>query len=189
MLLWFKDLPNLRILSHKNNEPMLFILFRAMTVIISILDRPSISLVHIWKSIKKWSSFAKKKIQLCWSTHAHPNIQLGGMILKLSPLIDITTNAFVWKPGISTSPMLLLRWLTSRHLFTPHQRKGQLISECIKGPLVTAFRSPLMKVLDSSVKILGLWIVTSWLHSLNILNQNSIKLCLIVHLVAMWTLK
>lgn len=64
---------------------------------------------------------------------------------------------------------LKLWWwqLTTWHLFTPRQRKGQLISECIKGPVVTAFRSPLVKVLDSSVKILGLWIVTSWLHSLN----------------------
>ena len=73
MLLWFKDLPNLRILSHKNNEPMLFILFRAMTVIISILDRPSISLVHIWKSIKKWSSLQKENSALlehtCPSKH------------------------------------------------------------------------------------------------------------------------
>ena len=119
-MVWcYSDLPNLRILSHKNNEPMLFILFRTMTVIISILDRPSISLVHIWKSIKKWSSFAKKKIQLCWSTHAHPNIQLGGMILKLSPLINITTNAFVWKPGISTSPMLLLIMMMVAYFQTP----------------------------------------------------------------------
>ena len=72
MLLWFKDLPNLRILSHKNNEPMLFILFCAMTVIISILDRPSISLVHIWKSIKKWSSLQKRKFSF---VGAHMPIQ------------------------------------------------------------------------------------------------------------------
>ena len=40
-------LPNLRILLRKNNEPTLFILFRAMTVITSISDRPNVSLVHI----------------------------------------------------------------------------------------------------------------------------------------------
>ena len=45
--------PNLRILSLKNNEPTLFILFRAMTVIKSLQDRSNVSLVHVWKSIKK----------------------------------------------------------------------------------------------------------------------------------------
>ena len=30
----------------------------------------NVSLVHVWKSIKKRFSFAKKKIQLYWSTHA-----------------------------------------------------------------------------------------------------------------------
>ena len=37
----------LRILSRKNNEPMLFFLFRAMTVITSISDRLNVSLVHV----------------------------------------------------------------------------------------------------------------------------------------------
>ena len=34
------------------------------------------------------------------------NHQLGGTILKLSPLVDVTTSAFVWKPCISTLPTL-----------------------------------------------------------------------------------
>ena len=34
--------------------------------------------------------------------------------------------------------------------------KRQLISDCIKGPLVAAFRSPLIKALDRSVETLGL---------------------------------
>ena len=34
--------------------------------------------------------------------------------------------------------------------------KRQLISERIKGPLIAAFRSPLMKALDRSVEMLGL---------------------------------
>ena len=59
--LWGIFLVNLRTLSWKNNEPTLFILFRAMTVITSVSDRPNISLVYVWKSIKKLSSFAKKK--------------------------------------------------------------------------------------------------------------------------------
>ena len=76
-----------------------------MTVITNISDRPKVSLVHIWKSIiKKLSSFAKKKIQLCGSTHAWLTIQLDGIILKLSILINIATSAFVWKPGISFPP-------------------------------------------------------------------------------------
>ena len=39
---------------------------------------------------------AKKKIQLCRSTHNNlTTIKLGGISLKLSPLIDVTTSAFV----------------------------------------------------------------------------------------------
>ena len=68
--LWGIFLPNLRILSRKNNEPTPFILFLAMTVTTNTSDRPNVSLVHVWKSIKKWFSFAKRKIQLYWSTHA-----------------------------------------------------------------------------------------------------------------------
>ena len=34
--------------------------------------------------------------------------------------------------------------------------KRQLISDCIEGPLIAAFRSPLMKALDRSVETLGL---------------------------------
>ena len=76
--LWGIFLPNLRILSRKNNEPTLFILFRAMTVITSLsdqtCDRPNVSLVHVWKSIKKQSSFAKKENsalleQTCLTNH------------------------------------------------------------------------------------------------------------------------
>ena len=48
------------------------------------------------------------------------------------------------------------------------RKKGQLISKRIKGPLLAAFRSPLIKALDRSVETLGLWIVTSRLYSLNL---------------------
>ena len=68
--LWGIFSPNLRILSRKNNEPTPFILFLAMTVTTNTSDRPNVSLVHVWKSIKKRFSFAKKKIQLYRSTHA-----------------------------------------------------------------------------------------------------------------------
>ena len=47
-------LPNLGILlSRKNNEPTLLILFRAMTVTMCIPDRPNVSLLHVWRSIKE----------------------------------------------------------------------------------------------------------------------------------------
>ena len=38
--------------------------------------------------------------------------------------------------------------------FTPRKKKGQLISERIKGPPVAAFRSPRMKEQDRSVETL-----------------------------------
>ena len=66
--------------------------------------------------------------------------------------------------------------------------KRPLLSDHIKGPLVAVFISPLMKALDRSVETLGLWIVTSLVTFIKSVNQSSIKLCLIVHLVAMWTL-
>ena len=69
--LWGIFLPNLRILSRKNNEPTPFILFLAMNVTMNTSDRPNVSLVHLWKSIKKRFSLAKKKIQLYRSTHAN----------------------------------------------------------------------------------------------------------------------
>ena len=57
--------------------------------------------------------------------------------------------------------------------------KRQQISDCIKGPLVAVFRSPLMKALDRSVETLGLWIVTSSVTFIKSANQSSVKLCLI----------
>ena len=45
-----------------------------------------------------------------------------------------------------------------------------------------------MKALDRSVEMFGLWIATSLVTFIKSVNQSSIKPCLIVHLVAMWTL-
>ena len=105
-ILWGIFSPNLRILTRKNNEPMPFILFLAMTVTTNTSDRPNVSLVHDWKSIKMRFSFTKRKIQLYRSTHAKLTMQLDGIILKLSPLIGVTTNAFVWRLGILILPTL-----------------------------------------------------------------------------------
>ena len=57
------------------------------------------------------------------------------------------------------------------------RKKRPLISDHIKGPLVTVFRSPLMKALDRNVETLGLWIVTSSVTFIKTANQSSIKLC------------
>ena len=54
--------------------------------------------------------------------------------------------------------------------------KRPLISDHIKGPLVAASRSPLMKALDRSVETLGPWIVTSSVTFILSANQSSIKL-------------
>ena len=56
--------------------------------------------------------------------------------------------------------------------------KRQLNSDCVKGPLVVVFRSPLMKALDRSVKMLDLWIVTYLVTFTKSVNQSSIKPCL-----------
>ena len=74
---------------------------------------------HVWKIIKKRSSFAKKKIQLYRSTHDWPTIQLGGINPKLSPLIGVTNGAFVWKPAISTPPTLLWIVMMAVYFLTP----------------------------------------------------------------------
>ena len=105
--LWGTFLPNLWILSRKNKLTNAIYSILCNGCDNQYINGPNLSLVHIWKSIKRHSSFAKKKIQLYWSTHAEPTIQLGGISLKLSPLISITTSTFVWKPGISTQPTLL----------------------------------------------------------------------------------
>ena len=74
-----------------------------------------------------------------------------------------------------------------RPIYTSSEKRP-LISDHIKGPLVAVFRSPLMKALDRSIETLGLWIVTSSVTLIKSVNQSSIKPCLIVHLVAVWTL-
>ena len=59
----------------------------------------------------------------------------------------------IHRPNILTLMTMVAYFLTP---INTSSEKRQLISECIKGPLVAAFRSPLMKVLDRSVETLGL---------------------------------
>ena len=84
---------------------------------------------------------------------------MGGISLKLSPPIGVTTSAFVWKLDILTLPTLLKIVMMVAYFLTPIytlSEKKQLISDRIKGPLVAVFRSPLMKALDRSVETLSL---------------------------------
>ena len=68
----------------------------------------SLGLAKICPKVKRFLNNFNIEAILYWSTHAQLyTIQLGGISLKLSPLICLTTSAFVWKPGISTLPMLL----------------------------------------------------------------------------------
>ena len=67
--LWGIFSPSLRILSRKNNEPTPFILSFTMTGTTNTSDRPNINLAHVWKSIKKRFSFAKRKKNSALSEH------------------------------------------------------------------------------------------------------------------------
>ena len=96
---------------------------------------------------------------------------LGGIILKLSQLIGVTTSVFVWKLGILT-PLTLLEIVTmAAYFLTPIytlSEKRQLISYHIKGSLVAA---------------LGLWIVSFSVTFIKSVNQSSIKPCLMLKVV------
>ena len=86
-------LPNLRILSRKNNEPTLFIPFHAMTVIKRQLSRRL-------KEHQKAFFFGKKENSALSERTCLTNHPIGW------DNSEITTSAFVWKPGISTPPTL-----------------------------------------------------------------------------------
>ena len=165
-------LPNLRILSRKNNEPTLSILFLAMTVIVSTSDRPNVSLIHVWKSIKERSPFCEKENSALSERTCLTNHIIGWDKSKI-----ITTNRRyhqrlcleAWHINSAHAPLNRDdgSLLPDAYLHLV-RKKRPLISDHIKGPLVAAFRSPLMKALDRSVETLGLWIVTPRLRSLNL---------------------
>ena len=104
--LWGIFLPNLRILSQKNNKLMPFILFLAMTVTTNTLEDQTSAWYTFERTSK--SSFLLQKRNSALLEHTYLNNHtIGGIILKLSLLISVTTSAFVWKPGILTPPALL----------------------------------------------------------------------------------
>ena len=157
-----------------------------MTVITSISDRPNFGLVHVWKSIKKRSSFAKKKIQLCRST-----CLTNHAIEWDKSKIIITNRRYhqhlcleAWHISSAHASLNRWWWLPTWRLLTLRQKKGQVKSKHVKWPLVAAIRSSLMKALNKSVETLGLRLLTSRLHLLNLYTRVA---CLIVHLVALST--
>ena len=67
--LWVICLPNLRILSRKNNKPTIFILFRGMTMITSISDRPMSVWYTFQRALKSGHLLQKRKFSFIG---AHP---------------------------------------------------------------------------------------------------------------------
>ena len=84
-----------------------------------------------------------------YNSETQPFDTLGHIFAKLKDPVEST-------PFILFLAMTVTTRIHRTHTFTPRQKKRQLISDHIKGPLVAAFRSPLMKALDRSVKTLGL---------------------------------
>ena len=70
---------------------------------------------------------------------------------------------------------LMLLWFKDLMNVT---EKLQFIDPTFQHSCLVSSSSPLMNALDRSVERLGLWIVTSRLHSLKSLSQSSIKTCL-----------
>ena len=134
---------------------------------LSLLYRASPSkstIVYTWWYIM--ARFIKKSaliwvcINICWSSRGKW-VKRRKVILNRSCYWNVIGCFIVvfsshWLGEISDSEQKLVGLVNKLH------------HECRKGPLVAAFRSPLMKVWDKSVKTLGLWILTSWLHSLNL---------------------
>ena len=124
-----------------------------MTVTTNTSDRPNVSMVHVSKSIKKRFSLAKKE-NLALSEHTClTNHTIGWDKSKI-----LTTNRRyhqrlcleAWYINCAHAPLnrddvglLLTSIYTS-------SGKRQLISDRIRGPLIAAFRSPLMKALEVS---------------------------------------
>ena len=68
-----------------------------------ISDKPNVSLLRVWKSIKNQSIIVKKLTQLCGKMLAKPTKQLYGVFPKLLPPTGGTINAFAWKLGTKIS--------------------------------------------------------------------------------------
>ena len=76
------------------------------------------------------------------------------MLLWFADLMNVTEE--VWHINSAHAPLNRDDGGLLPDAYLHLVRKRPLISDHIKGPLVAAFRSPLMKALDRSVETLGL---------------------------------
>ena len=85
-----------------------------------------------------------------YNSETQPFDTLGHIFAKLKDPVESTLFILFLAMTVTTR-------IHRTNTFTPRQKKKrQLISDHIKGPLVAAFRSPLMKALERSVETLGL---------------------------------
>ena len=80
------------------------------------------------------------------------------------------------------------RWIKFEENVEDSNRWGKPHVASLTFHSLLELRKGLEKGMRTGDYLLGLWIVTSSVTFIKSANQSSIKLCLIVHLVAMWTL-
>ena len=108
---------------------------------------------------------------------------LSWFCLMRARLHDKKRSRTTWKIYITFGHSLMLLWFADVVNVT---EKVTVHRPNVSTLLSSAFIR--VKALDRSVETLGLWIITSSVTFIKSANQSSIKLCLIVHLVAVWTL-
>ena len=126
--LWCISLPNLKILLRNNNKPTLFLLFLSVIVMTSISNKHNVSLVHVWKSIKKNCFLLQKKNSALLEYTCLTNYKIGWEKSEI-----ITTNQRYhqrlclenWHIDSTHAPLNGDNGgVTSWRLFTPRQKKG-----------------------------------------------------------------
>ena len=134
--------------------------------------------ISFWVLLKQKGAYIKVHMATRWT------IRHGLMLLWFKDLMNVTKEVTIHRPSVSTllssafirgHPNAATRGPFKRSLISCLFLK--LISDRMKGPLVAAFRSPLMRALDRSVETLCLWTVTSLVTFIKSLNQSSIKVC------------
>ena len=146
----------------KGNRRLVLLLFLTFMV----LRSPS---REFWKSIIKGVFFCKKESSALSEHTCLTNHTIGWDKSKI-----ITTNRpyhqrlclEAWHINSARTPLIRVDGGLLPDAYLHLVKKRQLIGE-LWGPLVPAFRSPLMKALDRSVERFGLWIVTSSVTFIN----------------------
>ena len=143
------------------------------------LRNPSLHVcISSWALLKQKGACIKVHMATRWT------IRHCLMLLWFKDLMNVTKEVTIHRPSVSTllssafirgDPNAATRGPFKRSLISCLFLK--LISDRMKGPLVAAFRSPLMRALDRSVETLCLCTVTSLVTFIKSLNQSSITLC------------